>query len=186
MRNTTKLTIAATGLLAVIAGGGAVASAGTTTPTPAPSGTATTPAPVNPTPDAESTPAPGEAEAKISRDEAVRIAQEKVPGAKLVKVEFDGDETPANWEVELREGDVEHDFDVDAATGAILEQDREAVDDADDNADDNASDDNATNGRDDHGDRDDRDDRDDHEDRDDHGNRDHHDDRDHHHDRDDD
>ncbi|MGW0592870.1 PepSY domain-containing protein [Streptosporangium sp. NPDC002607] len=184
MRNTTKLTIAATGLLAVIAGGGAVASAGTTTPTPAPSGTATTPAPVNPTPDAESTPAPGEAEAKISRDEAVRIAQEKVPGAKLVKVEFDGDETPANWEVELREGDVEHDFDVDAATGAILEQDREAVDAADDNAaDDSASDDNATNGRDDHGNRDDRDD---HEGRDDHGNRDHHDDRDDHHDRDDD
>ncbi|MER6173561.1 PepSY domain-containing protein [Streptosporangium sp. NPDC001681] len=183
MRNTTKLTIAATGLLAVIAGGGAVASAGTTTPTPAPSGTATTPAPVNPTPDAESTPAPGEAAAEISRDEAVRIAQEKVPGAKLVKVEFDGDETPANWEVELREGDVEHDFDVDAATGAILEQDREAVDD---DADDSASDDNATNGRDDHGNRDDRDDRDDHEDRDDHGNRDHHDDRDDHHDRDDD
>ncbi|MEU0484461.1 PepSY domain-containing protein [Streptosporangium sp. NPDC006013] len=171
MRNTTKLTIAATGLLAVIAGGGAVASAGTTTPTPAPSGTATTPAPVNPTPGVESTPAPGEAEAKISRDEAVRIAQEKVPGAKLVKVEFDGDETPANWEVELREGDVEHDFDVDAATGAILEQDREAVDDADDNADDNAgdraSDDNVTNGRDDHGDRDHHDDRDDHHDRDD-------------------
>ncbi|WP_433364528.1 PepSY domain-containing protein [Streptosporangium sp. CA-115845] len=159
MRNTTKLTIAATGLLAVIAGGGAVASAGTTTPTPAPSGTATTPAPVNPTPDAESTPAPGEAEAKVSRDEAVRIAQEKVPGAKLVKVEFDGDETPANWEVELREGDVEHDFDVDAATGAILEQDREAVDDD--------ADDNATNGKNDHDDHDDRDDRDDHHDRDD-------------------
>ncbi|MEV4376899.1 PepSY domain-containing protein [Streptosporangium sp. NPDC049644] len=142
MRNTTKLTIAATGLLAVIAGGGAVASAGTLTPTPAPSGTATTPAPVNPTSGAESTPAPGEAEAKISRDEAVRIAQQKVPGAKLVKIEFDGDETPANWEVELREGDVEHDFDIDATTGAILEQDRET---ADDDADD----------RDDHDDRDD-------------------------------
>ncbi|WP_051752148.1 PepSY domain-containing protein [Streptosporangium amethystogenes] len=129
MRNITKLTIAATGLLAVIAGGGAVASAGTLTPTPAPSDTATTP-------DTESTPAPGEAEAKISRDEAVRIAQEKVPGAKLVEVEFDGDETPANWEVELREGDVEYDFDVDATTGAILEQDQEAVD-----ADDSTTDD---------------------------------------------
>src|ERR1044072_5225660 len=50
MRNTTKLTIAAAGLLAVVSGGGAVAFAGTATPTPAPSGTATTPAPVNETP----------------------------------------------------------------------------------------------------------------------------------------
>ncbi|WP_329084573.1 PepSY domain-containing protein [Streptosporangium sp. NBC_01469] len=126
MRNTTKLTIAAAGLLAVVSGGGAVAFAGTATPTPAPSGTATTPAPVNETPGtgtAPATPAPGEA--KVKRDAAIKIAQDKVPGAKLVKAEFDGDDTPTSWEVELLQGDVEHEFDIDATTGAILEQDQE-------------------------------------------------------------
>ncbi|MEU4535214.1 PepSY domain-containing protein [Streptosporangium sp. NPDC023825] len=142
MRNTTKLTIAAAGLLAVVSGGGAVAFAGTATPTPAPSGTATTPAPVTETPGTQTAtppPAPGEAEAKIKRDAAIKIAQDKVPGAKLVKAEFDGDETPTSWEIELLEGDVQHEFDIDATTGAILEQDQEtetaaerAADDADD------------------------------------------------------
>ncbi|WP_440081363.1 PepSY domain-containing protein [Streptosporangium sp. LJ11] len=142
MRNTTKLTIAAAGLLAVVSGGGAVAFAGTATPTPAPSGTATTPVPVTETPGARTTPAtpaPGEAEAKVKRDAAIKIAQDKVPGAKLVKAEFDGDKTPTSWEIELLEGDVEHEFDVDATSGAILEQDQEtetaaerAADDADD------------------------------------------------------
>ncbi|MEU4829489.1 PepSY domain-containing protein [Streptosporangium sp. NPDC023615] len=128
MRNTTKITIASAGLLAVVAGGGAVAFAGTATPTPAPSVTATSPAPVNTTPGAETaptTPQPGEAEAKIKRDAAVKIAQDKVPGAKLVKAEFDGGETPTTWEVELLQGDVEHEFEIDATSGAVLEQGQE-------------------------------------------------------------
>ncbi|WP_440098254.1 PepSY domain-containing protein [Streptosporangium sp. H16] len=151
MRNTTKLTIAAAGLLAVVSGGGAVAFAGTATPTPAPSGTATTPAPVTETPGTRTTPAtpaPGEAEAKVKRDAAIKIAQDKAPGAKLVKAEFDGDETPTSWEIELLEGDVEHEFDIDATSGAILEQDQEtetaaerAADDTDDTDDANDTDD---------------------------------------------
>lgn len=154
MRNTTKLTIAAAGLLAVVSGGGAVAFAGTATPTPAPSGTATTPAPVNETPGTQTTPAtpaPGEAEAKVKRDAAIKIAQDKVPGAKLVKAEFDGDDTPTSWEIEFLQGDVEHEFDIDATSGAILEQDQEtetaaeraadAADDANDTDDVNDTDD---------------------------------------------
>ena len=154
MRNTTKLTIAAAGLLAVISGGSAVAFAGTATPTPAPSGTTTTPAPVNETPGSDTapaTPAPGEAEAKVGRDAAIKIAQDKAPGAKLVKAEFDGDDTPTTWEIEFLEGDVEHEFDVDATSGAILEHEQEtetaaeraadAAEDANDIDDDDVDDD---------------------------------------------
>lgn len=159
MRNTTKLTIAAAGLLAVVSGGSAVAFAGTATPTPAPSGTATTPAPVNETPGTQTTPAtpaPGEAEAKVKRDAAIKIAQDKVPGAKLVKAEFDGDDTPTSWEIEFHEGDVEHEFDIDATSGAILEQDQETETAAERAAD--AADDASDTDDDDQNDRDDQDD----------------------------
>ncbi|MGC5015419.1 PepSY domain-containing protein [Streptosporangium sp. DT93] len=168
MRNTTKITIASAGLLAVVAGGGAVAFAGTATPTPAPSGTATSPAPVNTTPGTETaptTPQPGEAEAKIKRDAAVKIAQDKVPGAKLVKAQFDGGETPTTWEVELLQGDVEHEFDIDATSGAILEQDQEtstaaerAADEAEDKAEQASGQDDDVNEQDDQDDLNDQDD----------------------------
>ncbi|GAA3087708.1 PepSY domain-containing protein [Streptosporangium carneum] len=127
MRNTTKLTLATAGFLAVVAGGGA-AFAVSASPAPSSSGTTATPAPTSTTAPAEQaprTPAPGEAEAKVQRDAAVKIAQDKAPGAQLTKAEFDGDETPAVWEVEFRQGDVEHDFEIDASTGAILEHEQE-------------------------------------------------------------
>jgi hypothetical protein len=133
MRNTTKLTVATAGLLTVVAGGG-VAFAANATPTPSPAGERTTSAPVSPT--APRTPEPGEAGAKVTREAAIKIAQDKVPGAQLAEVEFDGDETPTTWEVELRKDAVEHDFEIDATTGAILEQESETDTDTDDQDDD--------------------------------------------------
>ncbi|GAA2876859.1 hypothetical protein GCM10010517_38140 [Streptosporangium fragile] len=141
MRKTTKLTLATIGLLAVVGGGGAAAFAGEMTPTP--------------------TPEVSEADVKVQRDAAIKIAQDKIPGARLVKAEFDGDEAPASWEIELRQGDVEHDLDIDATTGAILEQDRE-TETAGDRADDTGSDDaDDQNGQDDSGAQDDADDQND-------------------------
>lgn len=115
-----KLTVATVGLFTAVAGGG-VAFAASAMPTP--SGGTTTPAPASPT--TPRTPEPGEAEAKVKREAAVKIAQDKVPGAQVTEVEFDGDETPTTWEIELRKGTVEHEFEIDATTGAILEQDQE-------------------------------------------------------------
>ncbi|MBB2911092.1 putative membrane protein YkoI [Streptosporangium becharense] len=148
MRKTTKLTIATIGLLAAVTGGGAAAFAGDTSPTPTP-----VPSDASPTPEA------GEAQAKIQRDAAIKIAQDKVPGARLVSAEFEDDDAPAAWEIELRQGDVEHDFDIDATTGAILKQDQETETGDDKNeADDDADDQNGQNGQAAQGGQDDRDD----------------------------
>lgn len=130
-----RLTAAVAGLLTVVAGGGA-AFAASATPTPSPAGGTTTSAPVSPA--APRTPEPGEAEAKVNREAAIKIAQDKVPGAQLTEVEFDGDETPATWEIELRKDAVEHDFEIDATTGAILEQESESDTDQDHDGDDDA------------------------------------------------
>lgn len=100
-----RATIVTAGLALAVAGGGAAFAAN---PSPAPSATS-----------------PGEAQAKIQRDAAVKIALDKVPGAQLAEAEFDGDETPTTWEIELRKDSVEHDFEIDATTGAILEHDQE-------------------------------------------------------------
>ncbi|MFF4990167.1 PepSY domain-containing protein [Streptosporangium saharense] len=111
MRNIMRATIVTAGLALAVAGGGAAFAAN---PSPAPSSTSV-----------EQAPAPGEAQAKIQRDAAVKIALDKVPGAQLTEAEFDGDETPTTWEIELRKDSVEHDFEIDATTGAILEHDQE-------------------------------------------------------------
>ncbi|MFF0578991.1 PepSY domain-containing protein [Streptosporangium saharense] len=115
MRNIMRATIVTAGLALAVAGGGAAFAAN---PSPAPSSTSV-----------EQAPAPGEAQAKIQRDAAVKIALDKVPGAQLTEAEFDGDETPTTWEIELRKDSVEHDFEIDATTGAILEHDQETGDD---------------------------------------------------------
>ncbi|SNS99485.1 Peptidase propeptide and YPEB domain-containing protein [Streptosporangium subroseum] len=128
-----RLTAATAGLLTVVAGGGA-AFAASATPTPSPAGGTTTSAPVSPA--APRTPEPGEAAAKVNREAAIKIAQDKVPGAQPAEAEFDGDETPATWEIELRKDAVEHDFEIDATTGAILEQESETDTDQDDDGDD--------------------------------------------------
>lgn len=112
-----------------------MAFAGTPTLSPAPS------SPTPTTPATSATPAPGEAEAKIQRDAAVKIAQDKVPGGTLIDVEFDGDGTPTRWEIELYEGDTEYDFEIDATTGAILEQKQERLDADDKNDRDDRGDD---------------------------------------------
>ncbi|AWS43320.1 PepSY domain-containing protein [Streptosporangium sp. 'caverna'] len=124
MRNTMRLTAATAGLLTVVAGGGAAFAANAT---PSPAGGTTTSAP--------RTPEPGEAAAKVNREAAIKIAQDKVPGAQLAEAEFDGDETPATWEIELRKDAVEHEFEIDATTGAILEQESETDTDTGDDAD---------------------------------------------------
>lgn len=77
----------------------------------------------------------------ISRDEAIRIAQERVGGGDVTEVETELEHGRPEWKIELHVNGVEHDVRVDAQTGDITR-----VDSDDDDHDDR------------HGDRDDRDD----------------------------
>ncbi|AUS80120.1 DNA primase [Actinoalloteichus sp. AHMU CJ021] len=64
---------------------------------------------------------------KISREEAERIALERVPGARVTEVELDEDDGRWEWEIELRKDRMEYDIDIDAASGDIIgyEEDRD-------------------------------------------------------------
>ncbi|MER5671404.1 PepSY domain-containing protein [Pseudonocardia alni] len=115
--------LAATGLL-LVGGGAACASPAEVAVTPAAQSTADT------------APAPG-AGAAVDRAAAERIAVERAGGGQVVKVEFDraddgrdddrDDDSRSDgrdhWEVEVRTTDAEHDIDVDAATGEVLDHD---------------------------------------------------------------
>ena len=68
----------------------------------------------------------------ITKEEAISIATADIPG-KAVKVDFDGDD--GDYEIEIRDGRVEAEYEIDAYTGQILEKDIEDDDDDDDNDD---------------------------------------------------
>lgn len=57
----------------------------------------------------------------ISREEAGRLAQDRAPGATLVKLELDCDDGRAVYEGELRDGRYEYEFEIDAVTGGFLQ-----------------------------------------------------------------
>ncbi len=57
----------------------------------------------------------------ISRDQAAQLAQNRAPGAVLVKLEFDIDDGRAIYEGELRQGRTEYEFEIDAVTGEFLQ-----------------------------------------------------------------
>lgn len=128
--------LAATGLL-LVGGGAACASPAEIAVTPAAQSAADT------------APAPG-AGAAVDRAAAERVAVERAGGGQVVTVEFDradddrdddrDDDSRSDgrdhWEVEVRTADAEHDVDVDAATGEVLDHDVDRNDRTDDDRDD--------------------------------------------------
>lgn len=67
-------------------------------------------------------------EVKITQDEAIAIALKESPGT-ATKAELDDDN---EYEIEIRDGDKEIDFEIDAMTGEIREMDTDFFDDRDD------------------------------------------------------
>ncbi|GAA1274254.1 hypothetical protein GCM10009677_29300 [Sphaerisporangium rubeum] len=69
------------------------------------------------------------AEPKVSREEAERTALGKVAGGRVTSTELENEHGKQVWDVEVDAPDgTEHEFDIDAATGAIVKQE---VDDDD-------------------------------------------------------
>jgi hypothetical protein len=121
------------------------------------------------TPEASATTGTGDA-ATVSAEQARAIAVRAAGGGRVTKVERDTEHGRAVWDVEVRDGAVEHDIDVDRRTGAVLRHETDRDDDAsgrDDRAEDRGGDrgdDRSDDRGDDRGGRDDRggDDRGDH------------------------
>ena len=57
----------------------------------------------------------------ISQERARKIAQDRVPTATLVELEFEFDDGRAVYEGKLREGRMEYEFEIDAVSGSILQ-----------------------------------------------------------------
>ncbi len=69
---------------------------------------------------------PGSSTSKyIGLKKAKRIALNSVPGATVVKAEFDTDDGVPVYEIELIKGSYEYEFKIHAQTGAILEQEKD-------------------------------------------------------------
>lgn len=64
----------------------------------------------------------------IGESKARNIALKKAPGATITKFEFDKDDGIAVYEVELRKGIYEYEVKINAATGAIIEFEKEIED----------------------------------------------------------
>lgn len=56
----------------------------------------------------------------ITEAKAKEIAQNRAPGAKIVKCKLDWDDGHRVYEIELREGHTEYECDINASTGAVL------------------------------------------------------------------
>lgn len=61
----------------------------------------------------------------ISRDKAQSLALERAPGATLIKLELDYDDGVEVYEGELRNGNIEYDFKINAVTGAFIKWEKE-------------------------------------------------------------
>ena len=64
----------------------------------------------------------------ITKKQAITIAQKKASGT-VVKAKLDTDDGVQVYEIELRNGNVEYDFEIDAMTGEILEFEEDLDDD---------------------------------------------------------
>ncbi|MDN5917157.1 MAG: PepSY domain-containing protein [Pseudonocardia sp.] len=86
----------------------------------------------------DTTPAPG-----VDRAAAERIALDRVGDGTITdRTELDDDDHDRQvWEVEVTNGTVEHDLDVDAANGAVIDHDTDDLRDGDDGDDDHDDDD---------------------------------------------
>ncbi|BBH69456.1 hypothetical protein ACTI_61410 [Actinoplanes sp. OR16] len=72
----------------------------------------------------------------ISEARAREIALAAVPGGTVEEIEQETENKVAVWDVEVKAGTTEHEFEIDAATGEVLHQDTEQDDADDDNDDD--------------------------------------------------
>lgn len=70
-------------------------------------------------------PSAGQSGSYITREKAGQLAQAKAPNATLIKLEFEYDDGRAVYEGELREGRVEYEFELDAATGSFLKWEKD-------------------------------------------------------------
>lgn len=68
-------------------------------------------------------PAPAGPDNLIGEAKAKEIAQDRAPGAQIVKCQLDRDDGQYVYEIELREGRTEYECDIDAATGTVLKWD---------------------------------------------------------------
>ncbi len=64
----------------------------------------------------------------IGKTKAKQIALKKVPGATVIKIEYEKDDGIAIYEVELLKGSYEYDIKINAKTGAILEFEQDTAD----------------------------------------------------------
>ncbi|ASO19742.1 putative membrane protein YkoI [Actinoalloteichus hoggarensis] len=80
-------------------------------------------------------------EPAVSRDEAIRIAEEQAPGATVVEVDLDSDDGRLEWEIELRQDRTEWEVEIDAHTGEVRDVEQDHDDDDDDRDDDDHYDD---------------------------------------------
>ena len=69
--------------------------------------------------------APSQSGNVITQEAAVKLAQDRVPNATLVKIEYDFDDGRPVYEGELREGRWEYEFEIDAATGEFLKWEKD-------------------------------------------------------------
>lgn len=64
----------------------------------------------------------------ITKDQAIAIATEKAKGT-VTKAKLDNDDGRKHYDIEIKDGTYEYDFEIDAITGEILEFDKERDDD---------------------------------------------------------
>lgn len=129
MRNGTKLVIAGIGVAAVLGGGSALAVAANSAPASVSGSTAASFSRVSPETQvdlgtlADATPAPsaGGTAQRVSREQAIQIAQRRVPGARVTEVEREVEHGRATWKVELRDGRTEFEVHVAIDNGEIIE-----------------------------------------------------------------
>ena len=65
----------------------------------------------------------------LTKDQAIAIAMKKAKGT-VTKVELDSDDGRQHYDIEIKDGTFEYDFEIDAITGKILEFEKDRDDDA--------------------------------------------------------
>ncbi|MEU6020591.1 PepSY domain-containing protein [Micromonospora sp. NPDC047134] len=84
---------------------------------------------------------PGSGQDAVSAERAGEIALAKVGGGQITEVDRDQEDNRPVWEVEIVNGDIEHEIEIDRETGEVLKAEQEPVDDDDDDDDDDDRDD---------------------------------------------
>lgn len=69
-----------------------------------------------------------EGDVTVTEAQAEEIALKKVPNGEMVKLELDHDDNQASYEVEIVKDNYEHEIEINAVTGKIVEYERETKD----------------------------------------------------------